>query len=53
MKDLIHEARIRFVFFVLRIAESVRNWSSTEFVRLINSRSPAQVTRMERSKGLV
>lgn len=53
MKAVIHEMRIRAVFLILRAAVAVDTWASAEFKRLIGSRSAAQVSRMERRKGLL
>lgn len=53
MRDAIHELRIAIVFKLLMLAESVSDWANAEFKRLLFSRRPSQVSKMEQRKGLI
>ena len=46
------ELQISAVFGLLRAAVSVEQWAGHTFKRLIGSRHPEAVARMERERGL-
>ena len=48
----LYELKISAVFWLLRGAVAVEQWAGHTFKRLIGSRHPEAVARMERERGL-
>jgi hypothetical protein len=53
MKDRFHEFKIRMALRCMVLGDRLRQRAYARMVALIQSRSPAQVERMERERGLV
>ena len=54
IREFIHELRIKYAQYrLLHAAQAERQQRGREFIDLIRQRSPEQVARMEREKGLI